>query len=334
MKVYLLCGNGMNFDSDYSYVIPWLDSQGFSCSILSPEHLPADLSDTGIPLVVFGSSKLSDIEGSDIENFLLHGGKAFFAVSPFRIDISGNWGVSETVHDSVIRILSANGIEFGKQLVADSSCARITLYNDKTSQQLDYPLWITVLPQKLIPQGMTLHWAAPITFYNENVMPLILTSTRAWLLEKNASKPDSHFETNPLLFTTEGRQNMGNYVLGCVRNGPLEGIYNKITGPATKIIVVSDQYFVNSLILGYTQGPSDYQNLEALTTFILDLSGETELASLQNLGSTNFTLYKIRDQQKFKIIQRKVLVLQFLIIPIFYLLSGFFFILIRKVKNR
>ena len=59
MEALLISGNGLSFDKEYSYVIPWFESAGFSPKIISASDLDKTFVAPNQCLVVLGSAKLT-----------------------------------------------------------------------------------------------------------------------------------------------------------------------------------------------------------------------------------------------------------------------------------
>lgn len=333
-KVYLLCGNGLDLNTDYSYVIPWLESQEFICNIITAGQLKNILTDSDAVLAVFGSSALTEKDSYNIENFLLEGGRVLFASSPFSVNISKDWSVKFNHDDTLLPLLSANGIEFGHQLVADGSCARITMYdNDKQQKILDYPLWIDILPQGQLPSGMTLYWVTPVFTYKKNIQPIILTSRNAWLIDKNSKNTDSLFETNPFLVSTIPEKDFsGQFMEAALFNGPVTGYYTGSVGIPTQFIILADQYFVNSSVLSYTEN-GNFRNLEALTNFLLVLHGEKDLAALQSRHTVNTMLYKIKSPEVFTSKKNMVLIIHCIVLPGLFIFLSILSLIKRRIDR-
>ncbi|MFA6855584.1 MAG: GldG family protein [Treponema sp.] len=348
MSVTVLCGNGKNTTSDYTYVIPWLTSQGIICTEIYIENISEKLAetDTDTVLLVFGSSKFNDDEAAAVESFILRGGKVFFAVSPYVADVSGNWSITKEDNGVLLKMLSSYGFSFTPEIVADISCARITMtsdtdekgkYSDSShSEQINYPLWISLLPQKEERQGMTLFWPSPLSIENESIEPLLVSSTSAWTIDEDDSNRTKLFETNPFIVRNlQTNKSKKQFILGAYLDGKIRGYFTPQESVKTRIAVVGDQYFADSLMMEYAGGSSgDYRNLDFLTHMVLKLDGEEGLESLQNKNASSTTLYKFSDMVTFKTMMTRMYILLFLIIPLLYAVAYIITILRRRKMNK
>ncbi|MCK9168962.1 MAG: GldG family protein [Treponema sp.] len=347
MSVTVLCGNGKNTCSDYSYVIPWFSSQGITCTEINIQNISKTLAeaDTDTVLIVFGSSKLDDDGSAAIESFILRGGKVLFAVSPYVADVSGDWSITKENNSALLKMLASYGFSFTPKIVADISCARITMtsntdekgnYSDSShSEQINYPLWISLLPQKEERQGMTLFWPSPLTIENESIEPLLVSSISAWAIDEDNSSQSKLFETNPFIVRNlQTDKNKKQFILGAYFDGKITGYFTPQESVKTKIAVVGDQYFADSLMMEYAGGNSgDYRNLDFLTHMVLKLNGEEGLESLQNKNASSTTLYKFSDMVTFRIMMIKMCILLFILIPLIYTTVYIISIFHRKKKN-
>ena len=149
----------MSLNDDYGYVIPWLQSQGFICNPLFIED-PAfanELEKCTGPLLVLGDSEIKIEQAIAIENYILNEkGSALLAISPYVTDIENNWYITKAKRTNLVELAEHWGITFENEIAADISCSRITMYADDNNQTtlLNYPLWISLLPQQNSPLGM------------------------------------------------------------------------------------------------------------------------------------------------------------------------------------
>ena len=238
-------------------------------------------------------------------------------------------------------MLNEYGIVFSENICADISCARITMqtqqnedgsYSENTYTQLiNYPLWVQLLPQTNANQGLTLFWPTILKTQTEegqennknlkDISPYLLSSPSSWEIKPDFQNKKSLFQTNPMILNeqktipNEQKQN----ALALKLNGKIQGFFSNETRDDTQITVIPDQYFVNSLMLGYIGGTyGDYRNLDFLSNQLLKLNNEEELAAIQKKSSENPNImYKITDEQSFSKARAKTLAIEFLIVPVF-----------------
>lgn len=298
--VNVLCGNGMSLKNDYSYVTPWLNSQNFIVNEISLDYdLEKQLSYSD-SLILFGSDMLNEEQCEKLFDYILAGNKALLTVSPFCIDIENAWHITWAENDSFLRKLERLGIGFGKNLMADVSCTRITMETEQNqdgsasnstySQSINYPYWINLLAQKNSPQGITLFWPAEITALGDDFEVYLSTSNSSWYVEPDNFSAENLFQTNP--FEVSKQKIPAN------TNNNTAALVNK----NHSIVVIPDQFFANSLMLGYSGGKfGDYRNLDFIVSEVLKMNKEVELAKIHEKStlSGNTSLYKVYDEESF-----------------------------------
>lgn len=329
--VNILCGNGLSLQENYSYVIPWLNSQGIICNEIKLNDNIFEQLKYSKCLVLFGSEKITEEHCRQIEDFISAGGAVFAAVSQFNIDIENSWYITKTENSCLFDLLKKYGFDFKDNLVADFSCARITMQssqdengkNSMISQNLNYPLWVSVLPQKNAVQGITVFWPEQIESIEENVQPYILSSYNSWQIEPDSSS-ETLFLTNPFGFNEiKWNQKKSENILA-------------LQNEEKKIIVVPDQFFVHSLMLGYAGGQTgDYRNLDFLTDSLLRLSGNRELAEIhkKSVLSNNNSLFKIYNEESFLKAKITTLFCMFILVPLSIICIWTIFIVGRKKRE-
>lgn len=347
--VNIVTGNGMSLSEDYSYVIPWLQSQGFVCNPIYIED-PAFaelLSNSTGTLLVLGDSEIRIEQAIAVEDYILSGkGSALLAISPYTADIENSWFITAAQRTNLIEMVENWGVQFMPEITSDISCARITMYADdnNSTQLLNYPLWPSLMSQPNAPLGITLFWVTPlsINFENENLKPYLYSSTGATGYAEDKASPEKLFETNPFLISdnfnlSSSGTKRETKILGAEITGPLEGLFNAEHSDNSHVIVIPDQYFVSTLMNGYIGGDSgDYRNFEFLTNALLKLNGEEELAALQSRTTRDTSLFKVTDAMQFGTLRLITFIILFIIIPLLLIAEGVIFNVKheKKLKNQ
>ncbi len=329
-QVYLISGNGRSLSDEYGYVSSFLTAHGFSCQELLPSKIESQaLSDPSSLFLVLGSSSLSYEESHALKTAVEKGARALIATSPYSAAVESDWNVSKNAGDTLLPILSSWGFAFENALVNDLSNFPLALQSGEgskaTYETVNYPLWISILPQKACPSGMTLFWASPISLY-ENTRPLLVTTDQAWLQSQSEGGKDLPFLINP--FEVEKTAS---------KAGKIPSRYTlAATSDDLAVSVIADQYFVHSLLTGFIASESapDFRNFQFLAKELLNLRGENELASLLDKKSADKSLYKITDEQEFVRLSKITVYTIFIAIPLAVILAGCVFALFRWKKNK
>ena len=338
--VNIVVGNGMDLDKDYGYLEPWLNANGFivnNIKIKDPEFTTKLNNSTG-PLFVIGDSEIKIDNAIAIESYILNNkGNALFTVSPFSSDIEETWNITSNRGTNIIEILENWGVTFTDKIAGDISCSRITMISEdrKETHVLNYPLWINLLPQENTNLGCTVFWPVVLELQNENVKPYLYTTNMSYTFDIDKSSPNKLIESDPFLLDTINTNNFlkSTNIVAAQITGPLNGYFNLGHTENSDIVVIADQYFVNSLMNGYIGGKyGDYRNYDFVTKTLLELNGETELAQLQSRALVDKSLSKISDG---KIINQKKTssyITLFGLIPLFVIVVGVIFN-VRKQKK-
>ena len=337
IAVNILVGNEMSLTEDYSYIIPWLSSQGILVNPIyleDPTFTQVLASRTG-PLFVIGDSNINIEKAIAIENYILNKNhNAMFAVSPYSATIEDDWSVTANKWTNVVEIIENWGVRFTDKIAADISCARITMYSDDDHKEiLNYPLWPSLMPQQNCSLGMTLFWPVCLEL-SQNAEPYLVTSSLGYNYQTDKASPSRLLETNPFLVKVDDAANhqRGTQIIGAQITGPLTGLFNYGSCEDSNIIVIPDQYFLNTTMTGYIGGDfGDYRNFEFISNCILNLNGEGELAKLQSKTKRDTSLYKINDFAQLLRLMYLVYVVCFVIIPLIYVVA---FITTRIIRNK
>ena len=341
--VNIILGNGMNIQKDYDYLIPLLNASGFICNYLylDAPDFTEKLSAASGPLFVIGDSKIKINESIAIESYILEGkGNALFTVSPYSVDIESSWNLTENENTNIVEIIENWGVTFTPRIAADISCARVTMYTEDQSDTrvLNYPMWISILPQENTINGVTMFWPTVLELQqnDNNVKPLLYTTDASYSFDVDRKSPSKIVETNPFIVETiniKDKQKSPQVVAAEI-TGPLTGLYNYSSIDKSHIIVIPDQYFVNSLMMGYIgNNYGDYRNFDFITNLLLKLNNEEELAELHSRGFRDTTLYKISDGYKIKRIKILSYIILFVVIPLIFIIAGAFFNVFKN-KNK
>ena len=350
-SVYILCGNEYN-SNDYSYMQLLFNSSNIQCYPIEKESLVyiQDQLELEIPLIIFGTAGLSFDQSAVIEKFILKGGKVLLATSQYSVNINGDWSITKNENDTFIPVLEKWGIKFEDKIVNDLSNVRISFYSTDNNNSLNdsaqyeyvnYPQWISVLPQKNTPNGITLFWASPIT-QNKSLIPLCNSSSMSWTVSEFSKTVQEQtgllYVTNPFEVekapVSEKKKKKEQSVLAAKLQDKITGLYNFETNENPNVIILADQYFALNILLELSGGQmSDFRNIDFILSMILELNKEDELLKIQYGGIKNKSLYKITDAVKFNKAKTNVFITVFAVIPGMILISGITIFIIRRRQN-
>jgi len=325
-NVQIVVGNGMNLYDDYEYVVPWLNAQGFECNVLDINS--ASFSDELLslkgPLFVIGDSEIPIEKAIAIEDYILsENGNALLAVSPYQAAIDDNWYITQNKKTNLVEMIENWGITFLPEITADISCARITMSSDDNSETsvINYPMWLSLLPQENAKVGANLFWTTPLQLSGA-AKPYLVTTQAAYTYAVDTHSSESIVENNPFLLAEDkslAEKERGTRIVAASVSGKLDGLYNLNSSSNSTVIVIPDQYFINTLMQQYLGESNDFKNFHLLTNILLNLNGEEELAELYSRGHRDTSLYKTSDLPSKT---RLLFVILFVLIPLLIILSG------------
>lgn len=322
-KVLLAAGNGRTIPADYGYVEPWLNALGFMTEVIEPGQIAekTQSADPGTALVVFGSSALTRQESAAIERAVFGGMPALIATSPYAVALDDDWSVTKNRADTLVPVLNSWGFAFAPALANDIANVPLMLQSadaDALQYTINYPLWLSLLPQEHTKRGLTLFWASPLVLY-ENAQPLLVTTPHAWP-QTESTDPARPFLTNAFTVPKSAREagaESTQLTVGAYCDGAVAGYYE--TGSAhARVAVIADQYCVHSGMTAFTaneQG-ADFRNYDFLALTLLRLRGDDALAALLDKAGANTTLWKIADPEAFVAARNRTVFVLFVLLPL------------------
>ena len=78
----------------------------------------------------------------------------------------------------------------------------------------------------------------------------------------------------------------------------------------------------------------DFSNFDIVTNLLLEINGEQDIAKLIKKSRVAKTLYKITSEQKLQRAVKTTIVINFLILPLIFILFGAVFNLVRYSKTK
>jgi ABC-type uncharacterized transport system involved in gliding motility auxiliary subunit len=271
-------------------------------------------------LFVLGNTAMDRYDSWFVDQYLMAGGRVFFAVK--GVDINPENGLQATAvpEGGLLGVLSAYGIEIGRELVLDQSNLTVPFQSQNprggmTIQYLRYPHWIVLDPgnanrdhpmtAKLA--GMDLYWPSPIRLnpvqgivYDE----LARTSVRSWLQTRD-------FATGPgdsALYALERDTTGGQYLVAVAAGGSFKSAFKAgdepqregveplgpvlAASPETRLVVVSSADFLTELM---RMSESTFNVSFALSAADWLGSGD-DLIAIRSRLDTDLRLNKIQDE--------------------------------------
>lgn len=348
--VNIVVGNELSLEEQtgYSQLIPILNMEGFLCNPLyiDDPNFVQNLSLCTGPLLVIGDSQIKIEQAIAIETYILtNKGNALFTVSPFSVNVF-DWNITQNKNTNIVEILENWGITFNNAILNDVSCAVVQMESQDASednytqtnyrQDINYPYFISVMPQANSNFGFTLFWPTQLTINSENVKPYIYTSEYSWATKIDLNSTDKLIETNPFFVTSFDGSNKDVRTNVAVANitGKLNGLFTTLSCDFSNIIVIPDSYFLNTITNSYIGGTyGDLRNYSFLVNCLLKLNGEEQLSILHNKSVSENSLFKITNEQDFTKYKNYTILL-ITLLPILIILIFVYLNVRRIIKNK
>ncbi|UTC75720.1 GldG family protein [Treponema sp. OMZ 792] len=310
-------------ESDYSYVIPWLEYADFN---VLPLKLPIDTVPQDLPLLVIGSDYIDHSSAAAIDMFLQKEGRAVFFVSGNKVDVKGSWKPRPKVKDFLLDVLSYHGFYINSDMALDLvNNFRITMsqVDNKGTKLINYPFWIQI-PLSGIKQGNPVFAA---------YRPLI----SFW-----PSSIDIDLDKNPNLVPYAFTGNNSLTLIDSYSTDPLENHFKKfedasfkpsvITAGQTKpsrILVISDEYMISRAI-DYTG--STY-NMDFMVNCVEYISLKDNLLLLKNKKHSPPPFKQFEDSEKLISLIFRARLISLIFLPLLIFILGLYvFIKQRRLR--
>ena len=311
----LLGDAGRSLEQEFNRLTSALGAD-FRVQPLRPgEDIPGEVD----AVLVIGNADLQDFDLFPIDQYLMKGGRALFAVDGVRVDFQRGLVAQIVRGNPTLAMLESYGVKVKPELVLDKYCQNFRLptqlFGQVMWQVMDkYPYWITVAGQYASRDnpitahfsGLDLYWASPLELASQAKAEVLVSSTPdSWALDKEP------FQTSPeqaqmLLYMPA--ENKGSRVLAASLQGELASYFRgrsipnregeKRTwkeivpaGKDTRIVVVGDADFASDL-LEFTEATYN-------TTFVANaaewLSNSEDLLSIKTRTARDLRLNRIQE---------------------------------------
>jgi gliding-associated putative ABC transporter substrate-binding component GldG len=349
--VGILLGDGRkSLDNDYRYLMQELQSQ-FTVQPIQPgADIPPGLS----TLFVIGNRDLDEYDLFPVDQYIMAGGKALFAVDTIDVDLAQQLRAQKVSNTAVVDMLASYGVRVMDELVLDSSNKRISFrYSQNQIMMVNYPHWIAVTDKTVSKDnpitarfaGLDLYWPCPleeIARQGVTEQALVSTTTDAWVMKDT-------FETNPALSQTPAVQDTGQrgqYTVALTLSGTFASYFKDrpaptrpgekaragsplASSPSTRLVVVGDVDFASDLI-EYTQ--ANY-NLPFLSNCAEWLGMEDDLLAIKTRSQVDVRLNAISDPALKSRAMLSAQIINVAVVPLLVAAFGIIRLAVRRRKR-
>jgi gliding-associated putative ABC transporter substrate-binding component GldG len=307
-----------SWSKDYNLLNKALSAAGWEVRALTP----GTSIDQDVNLVlVLGDSALDEFSLYPVDQFLMRGGKVFFAAKGVNVSTQYGLTAAPLSSDGALNVLKAYGVNISKELVLDASCLTVPFqvqspYGGGASYQLvRYPHWIAITDKTVSKnspitrkfQGLDLFWPSPIAFNPPAGVKseiLVKSSPKAWRATKQ-------FPVGPqeeASYYLEQGQTGGQYPLAVSLEGKLPSAFAGQKAPTSKGVTsdykdpVSASADARLVVVSGADGFSDlmqYTKSEFNTGFAVSaaewLTSDDDILSIKNRAEVDTRLNKIEN---------------------------------------
>ena len=349
----LLGDSGRDLEQEYGRLTAALGADFRVLPLRPGEDVPDEVD----ALFVIGNTDLGDFDLFPIDQYLMRGGRALFAVDGVRVDFLRGLAASRLQNNPTLDMLASYGVKVEPQLVLDKYCQNFRLptqvFGQVMWQVLDkYPYWLTVAGQFASRDnpitahfsGLDLYWASPLTLSSGSRSEALINSTaESWTLDKEP------FETSPeraqmLLYSQP--ENIGSRVLAASLRGELASFFRGKRVPTregesrsweriveaakdARLVVVGDADFASNL-LEFTEAT---YNLGFLTNAAEWLSNSEDLLAIKTRLARDVRLNRIQEPARRLAAVLATQIVNVAVIPLAVVAFGIVRLLLRRKKS-
>lgn len=244
-----------------------------------------NISDKIKTLLVLGpKDKFKDQELKLIDDFVVKGGSALFAIDGVKVE----GGLQATSNGTGINaLLEKYGLKINNNLVLDSSSGIASFSQGFMTFNLQYPFWPKIIkngfaasnPAVSKLENVTLPWVSSIDIKKDSisksaaVTELIKSSNKSWM-------QSGEFNLNPQ--QDFAPTDMKSFTLGVMLKGEIKSAFGKGIAKNGRIVVLSDSDFLRD---NFLQGSND--SLSLFANLVDSLTLDESLMSIRAKGVTN-----------------------------------------------
>jgi ABC-type uncharacterized transport system involved in gliding motility auxiliary subunit len=349
--VGILIGDAQkSLQQNFTYLLQDLSAQFKLSEVQKGKEVPGDVS----VLFVIGSRDLDAFDMLPVDQFVMRGGRAMFAVDSVDVNLSAGLAATVSPGKSVAAALAGWGVRVKDSLVLDTLNQRMPFRMQQGQYMVvSYPHWVTVSDRDVAKDnpitsrfaGLDLYWPCLLEIAavpGVEARAIVKSTPNAWTME-------GRFETNPALAQMLAQQapNRAQYPLVVALSGEFSSSFADRPlptragesppkgplarrSPPTRLLVVADADFASD-ILQYTQ--AEY-NLAFLSNCAAWLSQEDDLLAIKTRAQVDTRLSRIQDPAQRSAAMRASQAINVVVVPLLVVAAGVARLLLRRRKKR
>jgi len=355
-KVGLLVGNFEESVEENFVIFEQNISEHYDLRILSPGEIISDDIDV---LVVAGNKDLEDRDVYHINQYMMNGGRAFFAVDGMALNPSQSGLPAFPLRNTpMIKLLDSWGIEVSGEFLLDRVNKRIPVGQGNFRP---YPLFIRILPEGVNSAhpitsqflGLDLYFASALKWDERNQMnttTLVNTSVGGWIVPNLVSLEPNRVDVSMMTATEEGSFPVAVLLEGILPSAFPEGPPNDVapvgvntleSSEDVQMVIVGDSDFLKDIYMYWAwenvpnrpnQGlGKSMHNIQFFTNVIEFLSPRSDLLKIKSRPFRNLALTKV-DESNRQWINGLLIGVNVFFIPSLFLVVGALYLFRRRKK--
>ncbi len=351
----LLGDQGRNLQQEFTNLYRTLSEDFRIEEVPAGQDVPADVD----VLLVIGNQDLKEFDLFPVDQYLMKGGRALFAVEGVKVDLMRGLFATRLPNNPTLDMLETYGVRVKRELVLDKYCQNFRLPTQVLGQVMwqimeKYPYWITVAGQFVAKDnpitarfnGLDLYWPSPlepVAKGNTQAEVLASTTPEGWTASEEPF--DTYPRGGPLLLA-QPHENKGRYPLVVSLRGEISSYFKGRSIPTregekrdwkniveqakdSRIIVVGDADFASDL-LQFTEAT---YNMDFLANTIQWLGNSEDLLSIKTRTARDTRLNKIQDPAQWQRAKLSTQLIALGLVPLAVISFGIGRLVYRRKKS-
>ncbi len=314
----------------------------------SGDYIPADVA----ALIIIGGDTLTDYDIFQIDQFLVNGGKAFFAINGVNVLQYPDGNVSgKKNYSKLILLLESYGLYVEKYIIGDNESFYPVISNNEIFR---YPVWPEIKSQNFNEKHMAvkglkhllLFWPSSVKFNNkikDNTSVLFRTTSNAFSIKDN-------FELNINSYKLSVQSDEQKYDLAVSFDGELNSFFknkqipdsainpkNKFSGikkdsGTTKIVLIGNDVIFEDKYIN-----EEYESIYLLLNSVDWLSGNEGMIEVRSRGRFSRPLdivSKTGADSGFYVKKNLIIIISTYIMPLLFFVLAIIVRILSRIKNR
>ncbi|RPJ07937.1 MAG: hypothetical protein EHM28_05665 [Spirochaetaceae bacterium] len=349
-KIGLLLGSQKH---DPSVIQQMIEQTGFEVANLLPgQEIPQEVDS----VFVLGGAEWTEADLFYIDQYIMRGGKAFFAVEGVQIlEGEGQIFALPVENSAILKMLETYGAKISSEMVMEAANPPIALYIDEVGF---YNYWFQTFgdfasknnPLTTNFQGMIFFWPSPIDLVApDGVKAESLVATSPYAVRiKNQSTLDPQTTSQMYAVNSESKAQA---TLIATLSGELPSFFKDKpapvpaeiiarSNPQARIMVSGNSEFINfQRLQGVAQQMPQYMqslqyNINFFMTSLIWLTNSPDIISIKTRANRDTSLGKIQEDGPRDAAKNFAIYFNLVVIPLAVIIAGVVRYLLRKKKAR